>query len=156
MTWWHYGMMTFCIVGKTCQSVVILVPISCGPCANQLRSLRYRLMESSLRPALTTTTRDKQPSASMLSNHRQGLHFCGQTLLRDRVATVVESSGVKETALRFDDYDLLTIMNLYGSKLFFTFATSLPIVLWMATSDATNKFYCLLPMSKGMFYKLTY
>ena len=63
-----------------CQSVVILVPISCDPCATQLRALRYRLMESSLRPALTTTTRDKQPSASMISNHRQGLHFCGQTL----------------------------------------------------------------------------
>ena len=108
MTWWHYGMMAFCIVGKTCQSVVspalisvILAPISCDSCANQLRSfrqsvtilalisydpcanqlwsLRYRLMESSLRPPLTTTTRDKQPSASMLSYHRQGLHFCGQT-----------------------------------------------------------------------------
>lgn len=99
--WWHDGMMTFCIKGKTCQSVVILALISydpCAnrlwflcqsvvilaiigydPCANQLRSLRYRLMESSLRPALTTTTRDKQPSASMISNHRQGLHFCGQT-----------------------------------------------------------------------------
>lgn len=120
------------------------LPIGCDPCANQLRSLcqsvvilaiisydplRYRPMESSLRPPLTTTTRDKQPSVSMISNHRQGLHFCGQTLPRDRVATVVESSGVIETALRFDDYDLLTIMNLYGSKLFFTFATSLPIVL---------------------------
>lgn len=100
--WWHYGMMTFCIVGKTCQSDVSPAPISCDPCANQLwflrqsvvilaiigydpcanqlRALRYRPMESSLRPALTTTTRDKQPSASMISNHRQGLHFCGQTL----------------------------------------------------------------------------
>lgn len=77
--WWHDGMMTFCIKGKTCQSVVILALIGYDPCANQLRSLRYRLMESSLRPALTTTTRDKQPSASMISNHRQGLHFCGQT-----------------------------------------------------------------------------
>lgn len=55
------------------------LPIGCDPCANQLRTLRYRPMESSLRPALTTTTRDKQPSASMISNHRQGLHFCGQT-----------------------------------------------------------------------------
>ena len=53
-----------------CQSVAIL-------CANHLRALRYRLMESSLRPTLTTTTRDKQPSVSMISNHRQGLHFCG-------------------------------------------------------------------------------
>ena len=61
------------------QSVTILALISCDPCANQLWSLRYRLMESSLRPPLTTTTRDKQPSASMLSYHRQGLHFCGQT-----------------------------------------------------------------------------
>ena len=77
------------------QSVASLVPISCGPCANQLRSLRYRLMESSLRPALTTTTRDKQPSASMISNHRQGLHFVVKPCPRDRVATVVESSGVK-------------------------------------------------------------
>lgn len=72
--------MAFCIVGKTCQSDVSPAPISCDPCATQLRALRYRLMESSLRPALTTTTRDKQPSASMISNHRQGLHFCGQTL----------------------------------------------------------------------------
>ena len=63
-----------------CQSVVSPALISCDPCANQMRSLRYRPMESSLRPALTTMTRDKQPSASMLSNHRQGLHFCGQTL----------------------------------------------------------------------------
>lgn len=39
------------------------LPIGCDPCDNQLRSLRYRPMESSLRPALTTTTRDKQPSA---------------------------------------------------------------------------------------------
>ena len=61
--WWHYGMMTFCIEGKSCQSVVILAPIGCDPCANQQRALRYRPMESSLRPALTTTTRDKQPSA---------------------------------------------------------------------------------------------
>ena len=62
-----------------CQSVVILAIIGYDPCANQLWSLRYRPMESSLRPALATTTRDKQPSASMLSNHRQGLHFGGQT-----------------------------------------------------------------------------
>lgn len=71
------------------------LPIGCDPCDNQQRALRYRLMESSLRPALTTTTRDKQPSASMISNHRQGLHFVVKPLLRDRVATVVESSGVK-------------------------------------------------------------
>lgn len=64
--------MAFCIVGKTCQSVVILALISSEPCATGP-------MESSLRPALTTMTRDKQPSASMISNHRQGLHFCGQT-----------------------------------------------------------------------------
>ena len=40
MTWWHYGMMAFCIVGKTCQSVVILALIGCDPCANQLWFLR--------------------------------------------------------------------------------------------------------------------
>lgn len=51
------------------------LPIGCDPCANQLRSLRYSPMESSLRPPLTTTTRDKQPSALMLSYHRQGLHL---------------------------------------------------------------------------------
>lgn len=56
-----------------CQSVVILALLSCEPCATGS-------WRASLRPALTTTTRDKQPSASMISNHRQGLHFCGQTL----------------------------------------------------------------------------
>lgn len=71
------------------------LPIGCDPCANQLRSLRYRPMESSLRPALTTMTRDKQPSASMISNHRQGLHLWPNPLSRARVATVAESSGVK-------------------------------------------------------------
>ena len=37
-------MMAFCIVGKTYQSLVILALISYDPCANQMRSLRYRPM----------------------------------------------------------------------------------------------------------------